>query len=75
MRFMQFSPVLVFFFPMSLLKEGKFSGNGGVFLRAVVAALHAPTHRSDGLSGWGICTRFSDTHGNYSYTKTVSVAP
>jgi hypothetical protein len=41
----------------------------------VVAALHAPFGRSDGVHGWGICTSFGETHGNYSYTKTVGVAP
>ena len=41
----------------------------------VVAALHAPFGRSDGVHGWGICTAFAETQGNYSYTKTVALAP
>jgi len=41
----------------------------------VMAALHAPTHRADGVTGWGICTDFAGTQGNYSYQKTIPVTP
>lgn len=44
-------------------------------LPAVMAALHAPYGRNDGVHGWGICTDFGETQGSYSYTKTVDVAP